>query len=434
MYKINKSEELTTLKVAKIIQAFRFNEQPKLQRYYDYYLGNQDILKKEYADSSKPISKVVKNYCYSIVNNYNGYITGIPITYSSDDDIASLMDIFNYNDYENEDSLWLRNALIFGIGYELCYIDEEKKERFKALDPREVIPVYDDTLEQNLLYVIRFYEIPSYEPTTRSSDYRVEVYSDIGISIYRSDATFTSFTLLEQYPHYFQQVPISEFPLNDERASIFDKVMGLQNAYNELLSSEISDFSSFVDAYLVLKGTGIAEEDLPLMRENRVLVMDAEDSAEYLTKNINDTQIENMLQNINDSIHVISNSPDFNDEKFLAQSGIAMRYKLVGFENTSASIVANMIKAIQKRIELLYAVMGVISGDAFADVKIHFTRNLPQDDTAILSLVNSLRGLVSDRTLLSMIPYIEDPDAELQAIQEQKATYINMYSFGNEDE
>lgn len=222
--------------------------------------------------------------------------------------------------------------------------------------------------------------------------------------------------------------------MNDERASIFDKVMGLQNAYNELLSSEISDFSSFVDAYLVLKGTGIAEEDLPLMRENRVLVMDAEDSAEYLTKNINDTQIENMLQNINDSIHVISNSPDFNDEKFLAQSGIAMRYKLVGFENTSASIVANMIKAIQKRIELLYAVMGVISGDAFADVKIHFTRNLPQDDTAILTLVNSLRGLVSDRTLLSMIPYIEDPDAELQAIQEQKATYINMYSFGNEDE
>ena len=105
MYKINKDEELTTLKVAKIIQAFRFNEQPKLQRYYDYYLGNQDILKKEYADSSKPISKVVKNYCYSIVNNYNGYITGIPITYSSDDDIASLMDIFNYNDYENEDSL-----------------------------------------------------------------------------------------------------------------------------------------------------------------------------------------------------------------------------------------------------------------------------------------------------------------------------------------
>jgi hypothetical protein len=105
MYKINKDEELNMLKVAKIIQAFRYNEQPKLQRYYDYYLGKQDILKKYYADSSRQINHIVKNYCYSIVNNYNGYICGIPITYSSDEDIAALMDIFNYNDYENEDSL-----------------------------------------------------------------------------------------------------------------------------------------------------------------------------------------------------------------------------------------------------------------------------------------------------------------------------------------
>lgn len=434
MYRIKENEELTLPKIAKIIQSFKFNEQAKLQKYYDYYLGKQAILTKTYSDDSKACSHIVKNYCYSIVNNYNGYITGIPIQYSSDTDITELLDIFNYNDYENEDSQWLRNALIYGIGYELCYLDEEKKERFKALDPREVIPIYDDSLEQKLLYVIRFYEIPSYDIASSSADYRVEVYTDLGVSIYRSNSTFSSFTLLEQFPHYFQQVPVSEFPLNDERASIFDKVISLQDAYNELLSSEVDDFSSFVDAYLVLKGTSIAEEDIPLMRENRVLVMDEDDSAEYLTKNISDTQIQNMLQNINDSIHVISNSPDFNDEKFLATSGIAMKYKLVGFENTSASIVSNFIKAIQKRIELLYAVMGVIKGDAFADVKIRFTRNLPQDDSTILTLVNGLRGLVSDKTLLSMIPYVEDPDAELEAINAQKAAYIDMYSFGNNNE
>lgn len=252
--------------------------------------------------------------------------------------------------------------------------------------------------------------------------------------IYRTNSNFSSFSLLEEYPHYFNQVPVSEFTLNDEKASIFDKVMSLQDAYNELLSSEVDDFSSFVDAYLVLKGTGIAEEDIPLMRENRVLVMDEDDSAEYLTKNISDTQIQNMLQNINDSIHVISNSPDFNDEKFLATSGIAMKYKLIGFENTSASIVANMIKALQKRIELIYAVRGLVNGDKFADIKISFTRNLPQDDSTILTLVNGLRGLVSDRTLLTMVPFVEDPDAELEALKTQKSTYIDMYSFGNSNE
>lgn len=434
MYRINEFEELTVQKVSKIIQSFRLNEQVKLQKYYDYYLGNQEILKKYYADSSRPVSHIVKNYCYSIVNNYNGYITGIPITYSSDEDISALMDIFNYNDYENADSQWLRNALIYGVGYELVYLDEDKKERFKALDPREIIPVYDDTLEQNLLYVIRFYEVPSYDEIAARNDFRIEIYSNTLVRIYRTNSNFSSFSLLEEYPHYFNQVPVSEFTLNDEKASIFDKVMSLQDAYNELLSSEVDDFSSFVDAYLVLKGTGIAEEDIPLMRENRVLVMDEDDSAEYLTKNISDTQIQNMLQNINDSIHVISNSPDFNDEKFLATSGIAMKYKLIGFENTSASIVANMIKALQKRIELIYAVRGLVNGDKFADIKISFTRNLPQDDSTILTLVNGLRGLVSDRTLLTMVPFVEDPDAELEALKTQKSTYIDMYSFGNSNE
>jgi hypothetical protein len=46
--------------------------------------------------------------------------------------------------------------------------------------------------------------------------------------------------------------------------------------------------------------------------------MDSDASAEYLTKSVSDTQIENMLKNINDTIHKIANSPDFNDEKLLA--------------------------------------------------------------------------------------------------------------------
>ena len=236
--------------------------------------------------------------------------------------------------------------------------------------------------------------------------------------------------MAEEQPHYFQQVPFVVFKLNNEQESIFDKVMSLQDAYNELLSSEVDDFQAFTDAYLVLKGTGIDEEEAAAMRENRILMLDENDSAEYLTKSISDTQIENMLKNINDSIHVISNSPDFNDDKFMATSGIAMRYKLVGFENTSSAIVSNMTKAIQKRIELLYTVMGLISGDMYKDVQIKFTRNLPVDNTETINVINGLRGLVSDRTLISLLPFVSDVDAEMEAVAAQKAENIDMYSFG----
>ena len=430
MYNINRNEELTTDKISRIVQSFELNEKVKLQKYYDYFCGKQKILNKSYADSSKPCNHIVKNYCFSIVNNYQGYIAGIPVTYNSNDDITNLMDVFNYNDIKNADSALLRNALIYGVAFEICYIDEDTKQRFKAIDSRECIPVYDDTLNEELLYMIRYYKKPTWK-TDAENKYIIEVYTSDAIRRYESNFNFSSLVWLEDIPHYFNQVPFVEFRLNEEKESIFDKIISLQDAYNELLSSEVDDFQAFTDAYLVLKGTGIDEEDAAQMRENRILMLDADDSAEYLTKSISDTQIENMLSNINDSIHVIANSPDFNDEKFMATSGIAMRYKLVGFENTSSAIVANMTKAIQKRIELLYSIMGLIAGDSFKDVQIKFTRNLPIDNTEILNTVNSLRGVLSDRTLIGLLPFVSDVEAELEAIQTQKAANMEMYAFGS---
>lgn len=165
--------------------------------------------------------------------------------------------------------------------------------------------------------------------------------------------------------------------------------------------------------------------------------MDAEDSAEYLTKNISDTQIQNMLQNINDQIHKMSNSPDFNDEKLMAQSGIAMKYKLIGFENVSSAIVANMTKALQKRIELICEVLNLTDGVAmWRDIKITFTRNLPENTLETAQMVNQLRGLVSDETLLSQIPFITNPTEEVERVKEQKQLNVDLYSFptGNEEQ
>lgn len=206
--------------------------------------------------------------------------------------------------------------------------------------------------------------------------------------------------------------------------------MSLQDAYNNLLSAEIDDFDAFADAYLILKGVVADSDDLATMKQNRVLLMDAEDSAEYLTKNISDTQIQNMLQNINDQIHKMSNSPDFNDEKLMAQSGIAMKYKLIGFENVSSAIVANMTKALQKRIELICEVLNLTDGVAmWRDIKITFTRNLPENTLETAQMVNQLRGLVSDETLLSQIPFITNPAEEVERVKEQKQLNVDLYSF-----
>ena len=391
-------------------------------------------MKKQATDLGKPCNKVVVNYCYNIVQNYRGYLTGIDIAYSSDKDIDQVFEVLNYNDVKQEDSNYLQDALVYGCAYEIAYIDEWGKHRFKTLDPKNVIPIYDDTLDQDLVYCIRFWS----NKIADKDFYIVEVYSQSEIKTYKSDMGFQTFELVKEEPHYFGMVPITVFELNNDRTSIFDQVMTLQDAYNKLLSAEVDDFESFADAYLVLKGMmGTDPEDLADMKRNRALLLDNDAEASYLTKNISDTQIQNMLNNINDNIHKIANSPDFNSDKFMAQTGIAMRFKLVQFENASSAIEAEMRKALQRRIELICAI-GNIKGDnlSFDDVKITFTRNLPTNLTETAQVVNSLRGLVSDQTLLSLLPFVEDSQAELDRLNQQKQMNMDMYSFtpGNEEE
>lgn len=391
-------------------------------------------MKKQATDLGKPANKVVVNYCYNIVQNYRGYLTGIDIAYSSDKDIDQVFEVLNYNDVKQEDSNYLQDALVYGCAYEIAYIDEWGKHRFKTLDPKNVIPIYDDTLDQDLVYCIRFWS----NKIADKDFYIVEVYSQSEIKTYKSDMGFQTFELIKEEPHYFGMVPITVFELNNDRVSIFDQIMTLQDAYNKLLSAEVDDFESFADAYLVLKGMmGTDPADLADMKRNRALLLDNDAEASYLTKNISDTQIQNMLNNINDNIHKIANSPDFNSDKFMAQTGIAMRFKLVQFENASSAIEAEMRKALQRRIELICAI-GNIKGDnlSFDDVKITFTRNLPTNLTETAQVVNSLRGLVSDQTLLSLLPFVEDSQAELDRLNQQKQMNMDMYSFtpGNEEE
>lgn len=427
---IDKSTGMDAGLLAKIINRWRLEEQPELQRYYDYYMGNQAIMRKAYSDPTKPCNRIVTNYCDNIVNNYTGYITGLPVTYKSDADMAGVQEVLNYNDVRTKDSELLRMALVFGKSFELHYVDEDGKERFDVLDPRTGIPIYDNTIEQGLLYFVRFYP----EDTLSDSPVMLaDVYGASKVDHYRVSDGWGSVTYTGETPHYFGQVPVTVFPLNTDELPIFYKVMGLQDAYNALLSGEVDDFEAFCDAYLVLQGVDAEPDDIDAMKERRVLVLPEDGaSAAYLTKSISDTQIQNILQNLNDTIHKLANSPDFSQESFGVSSGIALRFRLLGFENTASAIASNMTKALQKRIELICAISKVKGQiTLWRDVEIVIDRNLPVNDVEAANMVNTLRGLVSDKTLLSQLPFVSDVDAELEAVKEQKAENMELYGFGD---
>ena len=427
MFYLNRDTELNIELLQKMINKFNVEVVPKLNKYKNYYDGLQAILSKSYSDPSKPCNKTVINYCKNIVDSYCGYLaTPGYISYSSNNDIEEIMNILRYNDYQAEDSDFLLNALIYGVSAELMYIDEQSQTRFRLINPLSCFGVYDDSLTGDLMYFVRMYKVSEWDD---SNTYKVDVYSDNSIKHYTMSGNNGDLKIVDEEPHYFSQCPANIFALPDEK-SIFDCVIGLQDSANEILSSEIDDYSAFCDAYLALEGVDAEADDVAAMKANRVLLLPTGSTAQWLTKNANDTQVENILKRIHDSIYRIAQCPDFSSESFVGgvSSGVAIRYRLTGMETRAGKIEGEMKKALQRRVEIICGIASLKLGEeVFRDIEIEFKRNVPEDITATINMINSLKGSVSDATLLAQLPFISDVNRELEALQTQKEANIAMY-------
>ena len=434
MFYINENQELTVDLLQKMINRFIVQVEPKLKRYKNYYDGIQDILNKSYSDDTKPCNRTVMNYCKNIADSYCGYLaTPGYISYSSNNDIENVMNILNYNDYQAEDADLLLNALIYGISAELMFIDNEGKTRFRLINPTQCFAVYDDSLTGDLLYFVRMYKVNDWD---ESDTYSVDVYGNTDVKHYTMNGRNGFLKFETEEKHYFSQCPANVFYLPDEK-SVFDCIMSLQDSANELLSGEIDDYSAFCDAYLSIVGCDADTDEIRKMKENRVLLLPEGSSATWLTKNANDAQVENILKRIHDSIYRVAQCPDFSSETFIGgvSSGVAIRYRLTGMETRAAKIVAEMKKALQRRVEIICGIASLKLGEeVFRDIDISFKRNIPEDYTTLINVVNGLKGSVSDATLLAQIPFIDNVNEEIEKVQEQKLKNMEMYSFGNTEE
>jgi len=169
------------------------------------------------------------------------------------------------------------------------------------------------------------------------------------------------------------------------------------------------------------------------MKQNRILLLPEGAAAQWLTKNSSDTQVENILKRIQESIYRIAACPDFSSESFVGgvSSGVAIRYRLTGMETRAGKIEGAMKKALQRRVEIIAGIASLKLGEeVFRDINIDFKRNIPEDNTSLINMINSLKGTVSDATLLGMLPFVDDVNAELEAVKQQREENMSIYDFG----
>ena len=313
--RIDKDTEITAKVIEWIIQKHQAekNRIASLKEYYNN--NNTTIMNRTYEDINKPMNRISHPFASYITNMAVGYFLGKPISYNSDnaDLLDRLNDIFKYNDEADNNTSLAKHSSIGGYAVELLYTDEEGNARFKSLGGDEVVVVYDNTLEENILCAVRYFdeEIVGEDKTKTT----INVYTKDTIQVYELKDSQISF--IEEYQHYFNDVPVAVYINNDEMYGDYEKVIGLIDAIDQAQSDTANDFEYFTNAMLVISGVLMDSEENDF-KNNRVLnFTDKEGRAEYLIKNINDTALENFKNRLVEDIHKFSQVPNLTDKMFV---------------------------------------------------------------------------------------------------------------------
>lgn len=411
--------------LAKLIEKHQTTYE-RFNKLYNYYIGEHAIKNRLKVSKDTANNKIIANHAKYITDMIQSYLTGNPVAYSASEeyDIEALKNAYLEQDIASLDSTLVKSMSIYGRAYELIYADEHSQPRSLKLNPQNAFVCYAQTAAEKPLFGVYYYK--HYDLDGYCKGAVCQVYTDTQIQTYKSNIdSWSGMNLDSVVPHYFGAVPLIEYRNNEERQGDFEQLISLIDAYNVLQSDRINDKEQFVDAFLFLVNCDIDAEQAKKLRRERIFMGYEGAKAQYLSKVLNEADIKVLRDDLKDDIHRLSHVPDLSDESFGNNlSGVAIKYKLLGFEQHVKNKERNFTRSLRKRFELYNTFLALKSRMQYVPthrVDIVFTYNLPANELEVAQMISYLTGLASNETLLDQLSFVGDAKEEAELAKKEQA-------------
>lgn len=418
-----------------LLEKYIKKHEEQLQRYKyleAMYQGFHDVYRQPEKKEWKPDNRLAVNFPRYITETFMGYAYGIPIKKTHPDDkIADQIKAFEKdNEITDHEYELFRKACIYGHAWEYFYQNEDTKTRMTVCTPIELFTVYDDTLRNRALFAVR-YGYHEQEGGSQGKKYGEILLPDEIIS-------FDDDRITDSRQNPYGYIPVVEYRLNDDRIGLFEEVTGLVEAFNHTIGEKANDVDAFAEAYLAVLGAELDENQVYRIRDDRFINIFGTDNAkdvlvQFLQKPTADGTQENLLNRLENLIYVISMVANISDKDFgNATSGTALAYKLHSMSNLASSFDRKIEKSLRKRYKIFCSLSTNCSDpNAWCDVEIKTTRNIPKNVLEEAQTAAQLSGIVSKETQLSVLSVVQDPAGELVKMEKEKPIQQEMVGFDN---
>lgn len=412
------------------------------------------IFSREFSnDATKINSKLNNDFFSEIIDVKVGYMIGKPIVYSLDKNKYALENqnsglfkkLFNRSavkteeDYEKHydfisrlsilnnfvdiDAELIKLISICGHAGREIFVDKDGEVRVVNIKPWEMIFLTNAFGEVE--YALRYY--PE-EDADGNQVTQVEFFCCGRVQYFEGGSA--GFEKTNETEHLFGCCPIVKIVNNEEEIGDVDKVLPLIDGYDRTLSDISSEIEQFRLAYMYFKGKEPDAETIENAKKTGGFYVGENGEVGFITKSINDTVVENHLDRIEKNILRFAKSVNFNDEQFASNlSGVAMQYKLFALESKSNILETKIQAALRNQFRIICNMLNLqnINLD-YLDLFFEMSRNIPFNRQDEIQANSAMVGLVSERTRLSELSFVDDVDYELKQMAMDKEMEEKLYS------
>jgi SPP1 family phage portal protein len=379
--------------------------QTEIKKLFEIYRGKTDILSKVKEVRENINHQINENRAYEIVNFYNGYLFGEPIQYvrrentkskEADDSIAS--DINALNGYafsagkaacDKKLGEWM---FIAGHGYRMTLPNkkwtkdgDESPFSMYSLNPEQTFIIRSTSVDERDLAAVHV--------VTRDNGERLfSVYTDKHYFEFAENSS-----RVKAKANSMGAIPIVEYPLEASRLGVFEVVVDLINALNELQSNRMDDIVQFVNGFLALLGGEMNKETYAKLEEWKMLCLPEGTDAKYLSANLSQADVQTLKNDILDAIITITGIPNRNGGSSTSDNGVAVQLRdgWQAAESRAKGVETMFKEAETKTLKLVLRILRDTTGTSLklSDINTHFTRrnyeNIASKAQVLVAMLNN---------------------------------------------
>lgn len=472
--------KLDTTRIGTLITGFI--ESTQFTSMYDadrYYIGEHDILdatRNYYIDGIKQEDEISANntiphpFLSILIDQKASKVCGKPVSLSisggtdpnnpdrisqeAKDFEAALTKQLGVT-FDDKIYDWIVGASKHSVEWMHFYINPRGELRYLVCPSTQIIPVYDTQYDNELIYVIRFYQYDLIdEKGSALKRFKVEWWTKDQVEywVQTADGTFIldpffsnnpsphwmmQFTTGDENiiePHSWGRVPFVELQNNARGRTDLADIKPLIDAYDKVVSGWCNDIEDFQEQILVVKNLSIRDRELSAgmselavftknLKEHRLITIEGEGDVKNLKADIPVEAKERFLALTRKAIFYfgrgVDSSPDVIGQ---SPSGVALQHLYSLLDMKCNDIIVKLKVALKDFFWFVTTYINNTTGKNYDPERIVTTFNTSQmfNKKEIIDGIKERVGFLSKQTLLGLDPDISDVAEEMERIASEE--------------